>query len=168
MKKESELWAATANEIDSNNAYNSNADARQYWSELKDNKELSNREKALDLKKTFPTFSVNRMIQATEWKRYKWWILPDEQRSKIERGRSKYRNKRKELITKIKKDLSGCSRCGYNICDAALEFHHLDPAEKDSAISSLHKTEDIIKEAEKCVLLCSNCHRELHAGLFNL
>lgn len=166
MNKESELWATTANETDTNNVYHSNADVRQYWSELKDNKELSDREKALDLKRSFPTFSVHRMILATEWKRYKWWILPDDQRAKIEGGRVKYRDKRKKLLASLKKD--GCSRCGYDTCDKALEFHHTDPNKKDSAISRLHKTEDIIKEVEKCVLLCSNCHRELHAGLFNL
>lgn len=166
MKRESELWAATANEIDTNNVYHSNADVKRYWDELKNNKELNDREKALDLKKTFPNFSVRRMIEATEWKRYKWWILPDDQRHKIEDGRVKYREKKNKLLASLKKD--GCIRCGYNTCYQAIEFHHIDPNKKDSTISQLHKTEDIIKEAEKCILLCSNCHRELHAGLFNL
>lgn len=166
MKRESELWAATANEIDTNKPYSSNADVKLYWEDLKTNNDLTDREKALDLKETFPSFSVARMIVATEWKRYKWWILPDDQRAKIEDGRVKYRDKRNKLLANLKKD--GCSKCGYNKCDKALEFHHTDPNKKDSAISRLHKTEDIIKEAEKCVLLCSNCHRELHAGLFNL
>lgn len=56
-----------------------------------------------------------------------------------------------------------CSKCGYNKCMAALEFHHLDPFEKESKIigstSSLQKQRD---EAKKCVLLCANCHREAH------
>lgn len=57
-----------------------------------------------------------------------------------------------------------CSSCGYNKCLGALEFHHLDPNEKDFEISqSRYKNEDEIKaELAKCILLCSNCHRETH------
>lgn len=58
----------------------------------------------------------------------------------------------------------GCSICGYNKCPAALEFHHKDPNEKEFQINkrwSMSK-EAILKEIDKCVLLCSNCHREEH------
>lgn len=64
-----------------------------------------------------------------------------------------------------------CQECGYNKCNAALEFHHLDPNEKDFNISELKKTnfnEQIKSELDKCALLCSNCHREVHAGLIIL
>lgn len=64
-----------------------------------------------------------------------------------------------------------CQECGYNKCNAALEFHHLDPNEKDFNISELKKTnfnEKIKSELDKCALLCSNCHREVHAGLIIL
>lgn len=57
-----------------------------------------------------------------------------------------------------------CQKCGYNKCIAALEFHHLDPREKDINISKI-KLIDINKytsELDKCILLCSNCHRETH------
>lgn len=60
-----------------------------------------------------------------------------------------------------------CEICGYCKYIGALDFHHLDPKEKDFAISSRvsMKLENIKKELDKCVMLCSNCHRETHAGL---
>lgn len=61
-----------------------------------------------------------------------------------------------------------CSLCGYNKCQQALEFHHLDPNEKDFSLSDRNiklDWEEIKKELEKCILICSNCHREIHAGL---
>ena len=57
-----------------------------------------------------------------------------------------------------------CSKCGYDKCIGALDFHHLNPQEKDVNYS-LFKTifnERLKKELDKCILLCSNCHRELH------
>lgn len=60
-----------------------------------------------------------------------------------------------------------CELCGYNTCTAALEFHHLDPKEKEFAISQVDTRskvnfETLKKEVEKCMLLCANCHREIH------
>lgn len=64
-----------------------------------------------------------------------------------------------------------CQHCGYNRCAWALEFHHLDPSQKDFAISrKCHTLFDlaIMAELDKCVLLCSNCHTEIHAGIMTL
>ena len=57
-----------------------------------------------------------------------------------------------------------CVKCSYNKYYGALEFHHLDPNEKDMDWDKMRKTswEKIKKELDKCVLLCSNCHREEH------
>lgn len=58
-----------------------------------------------------------------------------------------------------------CSICGYHKCMGALDFHHPNPQEKEFGLASkglLRKWEDVVKEAEKCVLLCRNCHAELH------
>ena len=58
-----------------------------------------------------------------------------------------------------------CELCGYKKCLAALEFHHKDPSKKDFAISKsrLKKMNDeTMKELDKCLLLCANCHREIH------
>ena len=64
-----------------------------------------------------------------------------------------------------------CKRCGYNKYIGALEFHHLDPSEKDFAFAKYKHTsfeknkETIMKELDKCILVCSNCHKEIHGGL---
>lgn len=57
-----------------------------------------------------------------------------------------------------------CSICGYDKNSSALEFHHLDAIEKDFAISSSSTTnfDKLLLEVEKCIILCANCHRELH------
>ncbi|MFA6511639.1 MAG: HNH endonuclease signature motif containing protein [Patescibacteria group bacterium] len=64
-----------------------------------------------------------------------------------------------------------CQICGYKKTVAALELHHRDSKKKVFAISGQGLTrswERIKKEADKCVLLCANCHREVHAGLVQL
>lgn len=66
---------------------------------------------------------------------------------------------------------SKCAICGYNKCLAALEFHHKNSEEKDFGLSCRGLTrswERIKKELEKCVLVCSNCHKEIHSGLVQL
>ena len=61
-----------------------------------------------------------------------------------------------------------CKKCGYDKCGASLEFHHINPEEKDEKISSLmvHRYDlnnsDIQAELKKCIVLCSNCHHEFH------
>jgi len=59
-----------------------------------------------------------------------------------------------------------CNKCGYGKNFAALEFHHLNPKTKmyplDLRSLSNRKWEEILHEAKKCILLCSNCHSELH------
>jgi len=63
-----------------------------------------------------------------------------------------------------------CEKCGYDKSMSALDFHHVDPAEKRFGIcqaclifSDLSFKELVIPEVGKCRLLCSNCHREEHA-----
>lgn len=60
-----------------------------------------------------------------------------------------------------------CWLCGYNKSVRALHFHHLDPTQKDFAFSSgvPRNWDKMVKEAKKCILLCSNCHCEVHDGI---
>lgn len=61
-----------------------------------------------------------------------------------------------------------CSICGYNKCLRALEFHHPNPKEKEFQITQNVKDfEKLKEEAEKCILVCSNCHAEIHEQLDN-
>lgn len=60
-----------------------------------------------------------------------------------------------------------CQICGYDKCIEALDFHHINPEEKDFQISSGNTKgwDKVCKELQKCAMLCANCHRELHANL---
>lgn len=73
-------------------------------------------------------------------------------------------NRRKKLKKEMVEILGGkCSICGYNKCVNALEFHH--KKDKERAVAKLLKDnsrEKVLKEVKKCILLCANCHRELH------
>lgn len=64
-----------------------------------------------------------------------------------------------------------CQVCGYDRCQAALQFHHLDREEKAFALSHEGVARSIKrarKEAAKCVLLCANCHAEIEVGFTTL
>ena len=58
-----------------------------------------------------------------------------------------------------------CISCNYNKYPGALEFHHLDPNKKDFSIGQMkcRSLNSIKEELDKCILLCSNCHKEIHA-----
>lgn len=62
-----------------------------------------------------------------------------------------------------------CCICGYNKCSKSMDFHHLNPEEKEHSFGKImaHPTkwENIALELKKCVLVCSNCHGEIHAGI---
>jgi len=77
---------------------------------------------------------------------------------------------RRERKAELVRHLGGrCSRCGYDRCIAALEFHHRDPRMKQFSVSAenmLRRWETVLAEAEKCELLCANCHRELEDSLY--
>lgn len=71
------------------------------------------------------------------------------------------RDKTKELLIEYKG--GKCEKCGYNKCVSALEFHHLNPNEKDFGISAKGYTrswETNKKEVDKCILVCPNCHTQ--------
>ena len=78
--------------------------------------------------------------------------------------KDRYRQKKTE-IQDLKLGLK-CQKCGYDRCGASLEFHHLDPEEKEERISRMisnnYNLERVKEEIEKCIVLCSNCHREFH------
>jgi 5-methylcytosine-specific restriction endonuclease McrA len=89
-----------------------------------------------------------------------------------------YKKKRVDSVTKWRQEtkrkfitaLGGqCRNCGYDRCQSALELHHLDPSQKEFSFGQVaanpRSLRGLIDEAKKCVLLCANCHREVHAGL---
>jgi transposase len=60
-----------------------------------------------------------------------------------------------------------CVICSYDRCPAALHFHHVDPTTKRFTIRSgrTPSLDRLREEAEKCILLCSNCHAEVESGV---
>jgi len=71
--------------------------------------------------------------------------------------------KRKKKLELIEYKGGKCVICGYNKCASALEFHHRDPNQKDFGIGNSSFSFKKMKiEVDKCDLVCSNCHREIH------
>lgn len=75
--------------------------------------------------------------------------------------------KRRRKVKQMSVEYLGgkCSKCGYNKCVDALDFHHLDPKNKSFNPSENGHTRSWEKQKEeisKCILLCANCHREIH------
>jgi hypothetical protein len=60
-----------------------------------------------------------------------------------------------------------CEHCNYDKYIGAIEFHHIDPLQKDFAIAKNQKNFGMShkKELDKCLCLCSNCHKIEHARL---
>ena len=61
-----------------------------------------------------------------------------------------------------------CEICGYDRCLDVFEFHHKDLFKKDFGISEKGYTRSwkrVTEELDKCLMVCANCHRELHAKL---
>ena len=67
---------------------------------------------------------------------------------------------------------NSCSICGYNKNSAALVFHHIEPKNKKFNITlkncMIKNIEELQEEAAKCMLLCANCHAELHYPNYNI
>ena len=78
----------------------------------------------------------------------------------------------KRKLAIIQKFGGKCSICGYNKNLSALTFHHKDPKNKEFKLDlrslSNRKQEPIDKEVQKCILVCCNCHHELHNPQRNL
>jgi hypothetical protein len=63
-----------------------------------------------------------------------------------------------------------CILCGYNHCDDALVFHHID-GDKNFGIAARGYTRSwsaVKEELDKCIMVCANCHAEIHAGLHDI
>lgn len=71
------------------------------------------------------------------------------------------------------KNIFECQECGYNECNSALDFHHIDKNEKKFKISEISKiyynvqdlADEIEEELNKCVVICKNCHSLEHSGV---
>lgn len=77
----------------------------------------------------------------------------------------------REHIT-ARKRATGCQVCKREFEPVALDFHHLAPGDKDSTINALTRNKvglaRLDAELAKCICVCANCHRKIHAGLIDL
>lgn len=77
------------------------------------------------------------------------------------------KNKKKinEIRTLLKEAKDKCSKCGEDH-PACLDFHHIDRSTKLHNLSTIHayskSVANVKIEMNKCIILCSNCHRKLH------
>lgn len=81
------------------------------------------------------------------------------------------RRRRKVKVILVQEAGGCCCLCGYNRNMRALHFHHLDPAQKRREINAKGVAVALDKlrvEAQKCVLLCSNCHAEVEDGIVSV
>ena len=84
----------------------------------------------------------------------------------IEKSTRNTRNYRKQRKIKALEYKGGkCSVCSYDKCVEALHFHHMDETQKEFQITSnTNKSwERTLKELDKCILVCANCHAEIHS-----
>ncbi|HBT81109.1 hypothetical protein A2757_03410 [Candidatus Giovannonibacteria bacterium RIFCSPHIGHO2_01_FULL_48_47] len=86
---------------------------------------------------------------------------------------SKYVSKRRKKLKQMVVAYKGgkCVLCGYSKYEGAFDLHHIDESKKEFGLSTRGLTrswEKTKREADKCVLVCANCHRELHGGITQL
>jgi hypothetical protein len=82
---------------------------------------------------------------------------------------SEWRRRAKRIL--VSEAGGACSLCGFDGYAGALHFHHVDPAQKRFGLGGrglARSIEALREEAEKCVLLCSNCHAQVEAGVLTL
>lgn len=83
-----------------------------------------------------------------------------------------YKRRRKifEWFMEYKSTLS-CKQCGEST-SVCLDFHHIGKEEKDIDLGYAKKwgwgIKRIKKEIDKCIVLCSNCHRKVHVGMIEI
>jgi hypothetical protein len=76
-------------------------------------------------------------------------------------------DKNRSRINEIKQKF-GCWFCNESEA-ACMDFHHVDPRNKEKEIARMitYRWESIVSELSKCIVVCANCHRKIHAGILD-
>jgi hypothetical protein len=81
-----------------------------------------------------------------------------------------WRDSTKHRIVKAFDDK--CGICGYDKCNNSLTLHHINPETKEFSFNRIRANpkswKKIVNELRKCVMLCANCHNEIHAGMIKV
>lgn len=83
-------------------------------------------------------------------------VIADQSQHRV----SKKSYKKRRLLSELGMR-PACQSCGYSKSLAALHFHHKDRSTKTGSVAAM-SFRDALAETKKCVLLCANCHAELH------
>lgn len=89
-----------------------------------------------------------------------------DRREYLKKAVSERRRKLKQMVIEYKGEK--CNICGYKRYAGAFDLHHIDASKKSFGLSvrGLTRSWDRIKEeSDQCILVCANCHRELHGGI---
>jgi hypothetical protein len=99
---------------------------------------------------------------------HKYYAVPgttEKYKARVKRRRHENAQKMVELKITLKCYFCDeCERC-------CLDFHHKDSLQKDRNVSHMvttHSWANVLKEIEKCICVCSNCHRKIHAAIIVL
>lgn len=117
-------------------------------------------------------YQINREKILEKQKHYRQ-ENPKKAKIAVEKCHQRNRNKWKKLLQQKRHD--HCWRCGYNTSIFAIDQHHIDPNEKNERLAMFvtrafipKNIKAFLNELKKTIALCANCHRELHAGLWNI
>lgn len=83
---------------------------------------------------------------------------------KLPKSKQTSYQKRRKMVHEAKN--VPCYRCKQTFPTCCMDFHHLDPTQKDGMVSKLMKTgtyKSLQEEMDKCVVMCANCHRIEHS-----
>lgn len=114
----------------------------------------------------FKWASIPKQLRATRCRE----CFRDIERHYKPRRRVVNQTRKAEIISRFKEG-KRCLFCEENT-PVCLDFHHTDPSTKETTLANLihrgYSIERIEREVKKCVLICSNCHRKVHAGLLTV
>jgi len=122
---------------------------------------MTNKEKAVKLHKEGKSYNEIAKTLGISKSNISYYLSKKAREVKRKRETAR-KQEHKRLLVEYKG--GKCSICGYDKYIGALDFHHVDPNKKDFSVSSWANSSLILlkAEADKCILVCSNCHRELH------
>ena len=100
-----------------------------------------------------------------------YYLNPDYQKSHQNRSKIFKKTNRFAKKEEIRNKFGGkCQICSYSKCQSVLSFHHLPGTNKkftisDAIVRKRKSDQELVEELKKCILVCANCHGEIHAGI---
>lgn len=97
------------------------------------------------------------------------YVIPKQKNMRVSKSEAVIIWRKRAKLKLVEYKGGKCQICGYDKAITALHFHHLNPDEKDFSLSGKSISFDKLKkEVDKCILVCSNCHSEIHEGIISI